>query len=314
MKFPRKSNKTSVSYKGDQSWHDLRDANIQSSRITTSASIYRRIKPFIKWAFLSFSVVAVFFFFKDFVFDGIASEKGIDPKNQGGYVKKVLFYTDGVLDETWLSGVIQINRNMQLMDINIFEMKHILENFDQVQRAEVIRIFPDALRIELKEEVPLFKLKMQTSEGIDFLRCVGESGQVYKGIGYSEAFLDELPYLIPYRHSNQKYLPINGLNYVAPLMSLLLEEGLIERIGLKSISLKNFSGDREFPGQIIEINSDLIPRILFSAYEDYPKQVARLNYILSFMNGSGNPELERVDLSLRDSAAIRYIKDDNNLF
>lgn len=313
MKFPKKSNK-SVTYKGDQSWHNLRDANVQSSRITTFASVYRRIRPFIKWAFFFLSFIAVFFFLKDFVFQGIASEKDTVSKNSEDYVKKVLFYTDGVLDEAWLSGVIQINRNMQLMDINIFEMKHSLERFDQVLEAEVIRVFPDALRVELKEEVPIFKLKMQTSEGVDFLRCVGESGLVYDGVGYSETVINELPYLIPYRHSNQKYLPINGLEHVSPLINLLKEEGLIERLRLQSISLENFSGDSEFPGQIIEVNSGLIPRILFSAYKDYPRQIARLNYILSYINGSGNPEVERVDLSLRDSAAVEFKEGKNNLF
>jgi hypothetical protein len=86
----------------------------------------------------------------------------------------------------------------------------------------------------------------------------------------------------------------------------LEESGLTKRIRLQSISLKSFSGDVEFPGQIIELNSDLIPRILFNAYNDYPKQIARLNYILSYLNGSGNQEVERVDLSLRDSAAVQF--------
>ena len=305
MKFPKKSN-TSVTYKGDQSWHNLKDANTQSSRITTFASVYRMIKPFLKFASLALGIVAAFFFFKAFVFDEISSEDSAVTRDNVGYVKRVLFYTDGVLDETWLSGVIQINRNMRLMDINIFEMKHVLEGFDQVIKAEVVRVFPDALRIQLEEEIPIFKLKMQTNEGAEFLRYVGKTAVVYDGIGYSEAFLDGLPYLVPYRHPNQKYLPINGLNYIVPLIDLLEESGLTKRIRLQSISLKSFSGDVEFPGQIIELNSDLIPRILFNAYNDYPKQIARLNYILSYLNGSGNQEVERVDLSLRDSAAVQF--------
>ena len=313
MKFPKKSNK-SVSYQGDQSWHNLRDSNVQSSRIITFASVYRRIRPYLKWAMVGLSCMAVFFYLKDFVFDGIASEQSMNANNSGSYVKRVLFDTNGVLDEAWLSEVIQINRNMQLMDINIFELKHSLESFDQVLEAKVIRIFPDALRVELNEEVPMFKLKMQSSEGVNFLRCVGRTGVVYDGMGYTEAYLEQLPYLIPYRHLNQKYLPINGLDYVAPLINLLEEEGLTERIRLQSISLENFSGDTDFPGQIIELKSDLIPRILFGAYSDYPEQVARLNYILSFINGSGNPEVERVDLSLRDSAAVEFKEGENNLF
>ena len=119
MKFPKKSNK-SVSYQGDQSWHNLRDSNVQSSRIITFASVYRRIRPYLKWAMVGLSCMVVFFYLKDFVFDGIASEQGMNANNSGSYVKRVLFDTNGVLDEAWLSEVIQINRNMQLMDINIF--------------------------------------------------------------------------------------------------------------------------------------------------------------------------------------------------
>ena len=297
MKFTKKSNK-SVRYQGDQSWHNLRDFNVQSSRIITFASVYRRIRPYLKWAMVGLSCMAVFFYLKDFVFDGIASEQGMNGNNGGSYVKRVLFDTNGVLDEAWLSDVIQINRNMQLMDINIFELKHSLESYDQVLEAKVVRIFPDALRVELTEEIPMFKLKMQSSEGVNFLQCVGRTGVVYDGMGYTKAYLEQLPYLIPYRHLNQKYLPINGLDYVAPLINLLEEEGLTKRIRLHSISLENFSGDTEFPGQIIELKSDLIPRILFGAYHDYPEQVAHLNYILSYINGSGNPEVKRVDLSL----------------
>lgn len=313
MKFPKKSN-NSVSYQGDQSWHNLRDSNVQSSRIITYTSLYRRIRPYLKWAIIGLSCMAVFFYLKDFVFDGIASEQGMNVNNGGSYVKRVLFDTNGVLDEAWLSDVIQINRNMQLMDINIFELKHSLESFDQVLEAKVIRIFPDALRVELNEEVPIFKLKIRSNEGGNFLRCVGRTGIVYDGTGYTEGYLKQLPYLIPYRHLNQKYLPINGLDYVAPLINLLEEEGLTEQIRLHSISLENFSGDTEFPGQIIELKSDLIPRILFGAYDDYPDQVARLNYILSYINGSGNPEVKRVDLSLRDSAAVEFKEVKNNLF
>ena len=77
-------------------------------------------------------------------------------------------------------------------------------------------------------------------------------------------------------------------------MNLLEEELKTDTLAL---SLRKIFGDTGFK-TIIELKSDLIPRILFGAYNDYPEQIARLNYILSYINGSGNP-VERVDLSLR---------------
>lgn len=313
MKLPKISNK-SVSNKGDQSWHNLRDSNIHSSRIRTFASIYRRIRPFLKWAFIGLSSITVFFYLKVFVFNDIKSEQLMNVKNGGSYVKRVLFYTNGVLDEAWLSDVIQINQNMQLMDIKIFELKHLLESYDQILEAKVSRIFPDTLRIDLEEEIPMFKLNVQDGNEADFHRFVGRSGLIYSCIGYPDNYLEKLPYLIPYCHLNRKYFPINGLDYVVQLINLLEKEGLSERIGLQSISLKNFSGDSDFPGEVIELKSDLIPRILFGAYTDYNEQIVRLNFILSFIDGGGYPEVNRIDLSMRGAVPVEVEELENFLF
>ena len=48
---------------------------------------------------------------------------------------------------------------------------------------------------------------------------------------------------------------------MAPLINLLEEEGLTSDT-LAPI-LENFSGDTEFPGQIIELKSDLIPNFIW---------------------------------------------------
>ena len=71
MKFPKKSN-TSHNYHGDQSWHNLRDSNAQSSPIITFTSVYRRIRTYLNGLLLL--CLSVFFYERFFLMD--ASEQG----------------------------------------------------------------------------------------------------------------------------------------------------------------------------------------------------------------------------------------------
>ena len=109
------------------------------------------------------------------------------------------------------------------MDINIFELKHSLESFDQVLEAKVIRIFPDALRVELNEEVPMFKLKMQSSEGVNFLRPNSAGRWPEKPPGCNKMHL--LRCMLNFRKSISESLPLQkwllrgSKNAVAVIMS-----------------------------------------------------------------------------------------------
>ena len=87
MKFPKKSN-TSHNYHGDQSWHNLRDSNAQSSPIITFTSVYRRIRTYLKLGLFLLCLIIVFFYADDFIVDRIATEQVSDSNNTGNYVKR----------------------------------------------------------------------------------------------------------------------------------------------------------------------------------------------------------------------------------
>jgi len=72
------------------------------------------------------------------------------------------------------------------------------------------------------------------------------------------------------------------------------------------VTLTHYSGDLDLPGQVIEIRSALVPRILFSASRDFGQQLDRLEYILSYVAQRGNPSIERIDLSLNGAAAVQF--------
>lgn len=312
MKFSKRNN-NAVSSKGKQSWHNLKAAQNRRSSIVTISSFFRTFRRYLKLGFAIFLIFFLAIFFKIFVFQ-------VTPTAENGnvsqltYLKKVLFQTDGVLDESWLSRAAPLNREMKLMKINIFEIKALIESYDQIIQAEVSREFPDTLKIKLKEAKPIFKLNTVVNETDMVLKLVSVTGDVYEGEGYPIEFIKSLPYLIPYRHPNQKYLPIKGLEVVSSLLDLINKSNLKDRIPIITVSLKSFSGDPDFPGQIIEFKSLKIPRILFSAYDDFYIQIDRLNHILSYLNGLGNPDVVRIDLSLKGSAAVQLKNGKIDLF
>ena len=312
MKFSKRIN-NAVSSEGKQSWHNLKAAQSRRSSIVTISSFFRTIRRYLKYVFAIVSISCLAFFFKIFVFQVTPSAENGNV-SQLTYLKKVLFQTDGVLDESWLSQVAPLNREMKLMEINIFEIKALIESYDQIIQAEVSREFPDTLKINLKEAKPIFKLNTMVNETDTVLKLVSLTGDVYEGEGYPIEFIKSLPYLIPYQHTNQKYLPIKGLEIVSSLLDLIDKSNLKDRIPIITVSLKTFSADPDFPGQIIEFKSLRIPRILFSAYDDFYIQIDRLNHILSYLNGLGNPDVERIDLSLKGSAAVQLKNGKIDLF
>lgn len=312
MNVPKRVQK-SVSYKGEQSWHHLNRRESSAEGVRTGFTFVRSIRRWSSLLFVLLVLMATVWFFKSFVFN-FSPVEGLSEEPLSGYLSKVLFDTDGVLDERWLSQELAFKGKQQLMDINIFEIKNQLERFAQVNQAEVIRVFPDSLRIELSEAKPLFKIKLQSSEGSTELHLVSKSGTIYKGQGYAESTISALPYLNPFRHSDKKIQPIQGLDHVADLLNALETSKLSQRIRLHSVSLESFSGDLDMPGQIIQISSGLIPEIVFSVNQEFSKQIARLNYIISYLNGRGNPDVERVDLSLRASAAVQFKEGQIDLF
>jgi hypothetical protein len=129
---------------------------------------------------------------------------------------------------------------------------------------------------------------------------------VYTGIGYPEATLQNLPFVQPYRRSDGKVFPMSGIERVSELLQLVRDNEPKLFKTWQVVSLEHYSGDLELPGQVIEIRSTIVPRIIFSALSDYDRQLDRLDYILDYVQNRGNPSLERIDLSLRGSAAVQF--------
>jgi hypothetical protein len=144
------------------------------------------------------------------------------------------------------------------------------------------------------------------TDGRQRIRLVGRDGQVYDGIGYSKARLESLPFVQPYQHVDGSVFPMRGVEQVADLLELVRRREPRLSNTWKVISLEHYCGDPDLPGQVIEVRSTMVSKIIFGAFADYSQQLDRLAYIFEYVNNHGNPSLQQIDLSLRGSAAVQF--------
>ena len=289
---------------GKQSWREL--AGPRRSRVNSAQARKRRQTRWFKFlaGFLLLLVLLGGLAWVGWTFKN--SEETIPMTPSSKPIERIIFDTDGVLPDNWLSQTIKLRPGMSMMEADIHALKKSLEVDVQVKSASVERVFPSDLRIRVKERVPALRLAVAGADGKRHLRLVARDGRVYDGIGYSKARLENLPFVQPYRHVDGSFFPMRGIESVAELLELVRStEPKLFRTW-QVVSLQHYSGDLDLPGQVIEVRSTIVPRIIFSASAGYRRQLDRLAYILEYVRNQGNPSIERIDLSLRGSAAVQF--------
>ncbi|KRP37112.1 MAG: hypothetical protein ABS34_04405 [Opitutaceae bacterium BACL24 MAG-120322-bin51] len=289
---------------GKQSWREL--AGPRRSRVNSAQARKRRQTRWFKFlaGFLLLLVLLGGLAWVGWTFKN--SEETIPMTPSSKPIERIIFDTDGVLPDNWLSQTIKLRPGMSMMEADIHALKKSLEADVQVKSASVERVFPSDLRIRVKERVPALRLAVAGADGKRHLRLVARDGRVYDGIGYSKARLENLPFVQPYRHVDGSFFPMRGIESVAELLELVRStEPKLFRTW-QVVSLQHYSGDLDLPGQVIEVRSTIVPRIIFSASAGYRRQLDRLAYILEYVRNQGNPSIERIDLSLRGSAAVQF--------
>ena len=288
---------------GAQSWREL--VGSRRSRIHSSAARKRRWMRLAKL----FSILALLILIPIGIFQLLKTPNQDTKKAVTAatvdQLESILFLTDGVLTDSWLEATIGPQRGQPIMKIDIFALKQKLEETTQVKSASVERIFPSDLRIEIVERKPILRLITASSDGTRHLRLIARDGFVYRGLGYSRDALTQLPYLHPYQHADGSYLPLLGIEPVVKLLDLVnnIQPELFDT--WEVVSLQYFNGNTELPGQVIEVRSRNVPKIVFSASKDFALQLDRLAYILDYFRKNGEPALKRIDLSLRGAAAVQ---------
>ncbi len=297
--------KGSTSAGGEQSWRSLNGGR-KNTRIKSPQARKRRQTQLLK---LALGLCIIFVLIGTLAWALLALKQREEPiqiSTPSKPVEKIIFDTDGVLPDRWLGSVIELRKGMTLMEIDIHAMKQDLESSGQVESASVEREFPDALKISVKERIPALRMRVTGANGQVEDRIVARDGTLYKGVGYPKATLSKLPFVVPYQYPEGGIKPMRGIETVAQLLDATRRTQPNFYKTWQIVNLKHYTGDPELPGQIIEVKTSMVPRIIFGTNIDFAQQLDRLGVIMNYVQNRGNPAVRRIDLSLQGSAAVQF--------
>ena len=212
-------------------------------------------------------------------------------------LRQVVFTSDGVLDRPWLNQTLALSKTASLMNLDLGVLESRLLASGQVQAVVLRRRFADnSLAVTVQERTPVARLMVQGKGDSPRLRLAARDGVVYEGVGYEPAVLERLPWLAGVqlrRSATHGFEPIAEMERTADL--LRAAQAMVPELfaGWQVVSLARFASDQE-----ILVRSTVIPEIVFDVRDEFPRQLARLDYIVDFLRSKGAPPLQRIDLAL----------------
>ena len=212
-------------------------------------------------------------------------------------LKQAVFATDGVLTRAWLDQTLALPGSTSLMTLDLPALENRLLASGQVQSVVLRRRFADnTLVVTVRERLPVARVMVQIGGALPQLRLVARDGVVYEGVGYERTGLERLPWLDGVRlrrTAKSGFEPIAGMEQIAGLLTAA--EGLVPLLcaDWQVVSLARLASDQE-----IIVRSREIPEIIFGAQGDFPRQLAKLDYIVEFLKTHDAPPIKRVNLAL----------------
>ena len=300
MEAKEKKDKTVV-----RSWRNI--TQIAGRKAVTKIARNRKIVSYCKNSAIGLSAIAIaagLFFGVQFAVARYGSIKLAGPSEN---VRRILFRSDGVLSHDWVQKVVRIPAATEMMDVDIFAIKELLESHGQVREAEVWRRFPDQLEIALKEREPLLRARVPARrEGFDEL-LVAADGTIYTGFDYSEEGLREIPYLggLTFRREADGFQPVPGMETLKELLILARERYPEIYRTWRVVSCEDFSGARDRLGEVIKIGGTDIREVVFFP-DGFEGQLDRLAHVVEYSQQRRVSVLKRVDLSLGEQVSVHY--------
>ncbi|MGF1449940.1 MAG: hypothetical protein ACFB20_11045 [Opitutales bacterium] len=217
-------------------------------------------------------------------------------------VESLQFETDGVLTREWLLRTLRLDLQAPGEAQDIFALKRALESQGQVRRAVVEQVPNGPLRFRLEERRPVFRLALLDDNGQPDILLVAGDGHLYRGDGYAQARLRDLPFLADETVELDplgSMLPLEGLY---PLTHLLAEaRKRFPRLARQWHSFRR-EGDLQrglHPEAFIEVTTFSGGQLIFRP-RGFVMQLERLEEVLLQVRPSGLRKGERLDLSFRE--------------
>lgn len=288
----------------NKTWKSLKDSNIKKP-ISWRARL-RRIFKFFKFLF-TIAILSALGYGAYWLYENGIIQKALAPTAED--LRKVEYKTNGYISQKWLIKNKFFPPQKNLAEIDVVELKRNLESISQVRSADVIKIYPDTIRIEIKEYVPVARVAVIQNEKYEEY-ILSKDGFFFRPICIAQSEIQDMPYLtgIPLITSINKIFEPYAY---APKIFELIE------LAKKSIP-ENYKKWRVI--NVAEMGSLTLPimlvltadgtRIIFHS-NDIATQIDKLEYVLNYYKNEDLAMIEKIDLSLSARAIITIRPSEN---
>lgn len=288
-----------------RSWRNI--SQIAGRKAVTKIARKRKILGYCKISAIGLTMVAVMgglFFGVRLVVSGYDSINLAAPSEN---LRRILFRSDGVLSHEWVQEIVRIPITTEMMDVDIFAIKDLLESHGQVRKVEVWRRFPDQLEISIEEREPLLRARVPALDGGFDELLVAVDGTIYPGFDYSRVDLREIPYLggITFRREAKGFAPVPSVEILRELLVFARKHYPEIYRTWKVVSCENFSGARNRLGEVIKIEGTDVREIIFSP-DGFEGQLERLARVVEYSEQRRISVVKRIDLSVGEQVSVQY--------
>ncbi len=231
----------------------------------------------------------------------------VDAMPKKSLLRQVDFSSNGVLDRNWLERNHPLPGDIAALDFDVFAFKQKLEEFGQIEQAEVSISLPSTLIVRVREREPVLRARVRDPQGQVQVVLIATDGTVYAGEQYPAETLRRLPGLTGARMQWDRdgIRPVPGMDLVATLLRKARDLTPELYADWQLVSFERFSGDSNAPEALIYIKSGFIERIVFAPHSFEP-QLRKLNEVVMIAKEQQSRGLRKVDLSFGDQAIVQH--------
>jgi hypothetical protein len=200
---------------------------------------------------------------------------------------------DGVLDDAWLARTLEIKPGASLVELDLGRLQERVLADRQVLTANITRLFPDRLIVQITERMPVARLRVELG-GVPRDLLVARDGVVFFGTGFDARMLKTLPWLdgIVIAREGAAFRPIRNMEIVAQLLADAQFSAPHLYHYWQSVSLARLESDRE-----LEVTMKNGTKALFTAKGSFFVQLAYFDAIVERLSRIPGARA-RVDLTL----------------
>lgn len=280
-----------------KSWKDI-DQDVKAKSMSTTALkriIFSRCRKAVLYTLL---VLVVFGGAKLFLMtEGVSA--ALTKAGKALPIEHIEIESDALTRE-WILSYLELDLdNLNLLGIDLGNLKERLERHSQVYSVKIARQLPDTLFISVKEREPIARVLAEDVERGRITLLVDREGVVYEGIGYEAKQVNGLPYLdgIRLKRNGGGFEPLKGMAHVDKLLAETKEIAPHIYRTWKVVSLEDLPK--------IVVKSSFAKKIVFEPTgADYRRQLSELDYIIDYHKSHSFRSVAKVDLTMKSQVPV----------